>query len=298
MHRSLVYVDGLVVGYLVLSGLILVPEVGRGGVYAWTLAAHLVVAVGIAGLWRRPPRSSLGQSVRETYPLFLLLVLYLEVDLLVQVLHTPPGYDALVRSWDAALFGGHPHDGLALWLEGRLWRELFHLLYVSYYLLLIGSYLGVWGAAPDRLPRFVFVVTGMFVSFLAVFIAFPVAGPLPQPDVSQMTSGWFPQLVAWIYVPFRMDGIATGAFPSSHVGMSVGIACLLAPRRWTWRALLWGLVGGIAVSTPYGRFHYAIDAGAGLVAGALLYLLWTTVYTRLQKRRAAVARPAGSPGQR
>ncbi len=193
MHRSLVYVDGLVAGYLVLSGLILVPEVERGGVYAWALSAHLVVAVGIAGLW-----------------------------------------------W-----------------------ELFHLLYVSYYLLLIGSTLGVWGAAPDRLPRFAFVVTGMFVSFLAVFIAFPVAGPLPQPDVSQMTSGWFPQLVAWIYVPFRMDGIATGAFPSSHVGMSVGIACLLAPRRWTWRALLWGLVGALLCRPPTAAFTTPSTRGRG-----------------------------------
>ena len=292
MRRSLAYVDGLVVGYLLLSGLILVPEVGRGGVHAWTLAAHLVASVGIVGLVRREPCSFLGRTVRETYPLFLLLVFYLEVDLLARIFHSPPGYDSLVRSWDAWLFGGHPHDALALWLDGRLWREVFHLLYGSYYLLLIGSYLSVWGTAPERLPRFAFVVTGMFVSFLAVFVAFPVAGPLAAPDVAPMTNGWFPQAVAWIYVPFRMNGIVTGAFPSSHVGMSVGIACLLAPRRWTWRLLLWGLVGGIAVSTTYGRFHYAIDAVAGLAAGGLLYLLWTTLYTALRKREASAARPA------
>ena len=292
MRRSLAYVDGLVVGYLLLSGLILVPEVERGGVYVWTLAAHLMASVGIVGLGRREPRSVLGRTVREMYPLLLLLVFYLEVDLLARILHPLPGYDSLVRSWDAWLFGGHPHDTLALWLDGRLWREVFHLLYVSYYLLLIGSYLGVWLTAPERLPRFAFVMTGMFMSFLAVFVAFPVAGPLIAPDVSIMTNGWFPQLVAWVYVPLQVNGIATGAFPSSHVGLSVGIACLLAPRRWTWRYLLWGLVGGIAVSTTYGRFHYAIDAVAGLVAGGLLYLLWTTLYTALRKREASTARPA------
>jgi membrane-associated phospholipid phosphatase len=298
MRRSLAYVDGLVVGYLGLSGLILVSDVERGGVHAWALAAHIAAVVGIVGMRRRPLRSFLGRALRETYPLLLLLVFYLEVDLLARSLHNPPGYDALVRSWDAALFGSHPHEALALWLEGRLWRELFHLVYVSYYLLLVGSYLGVWVVAPERFPRFAFVVTGMFVSFLAIFVAFPVAGPLPQPSVSPMTSGWFPQLVAWIYVPFRMNGITTGAFPSSHVGMSVGIACLLAPRKWTWRCLLWGLVGGIAVSTTYGRFHYAIDAVAGLAVGALLYLLWTTLYTVLQTRQASVGHPAEAARRR
>lgn len=291
MSRSLAHVDRLVVGYLVISGLILVPDVMGGSGQGWVLAAHLGAVIGILGMGHRPPRSSLGRTVREMYPLALLLVCYLEVDLLARAIHGPSGHDTLVRSWDDGLFGGHPHSVLALWLDGWVWREAFHLLYVSYYLLLTGSYVGMWATAPERFPRFVFVVVGMFFSFLAVFVAFPVAGPLPE--TSAMTSGWFPQLVAWIYVPFRANGITTGAFPSSHVGMSVGIACLLAPRRWTRRGLLWGLVAGIAVSTTYGRFHYAIDAVAGLAAGGLFYLFWTTLYTTLRKRRPAATRLAG-----
>lgn len=286
MNRSLVYVDGLAVGYLLLSGALLVPGVGEESVYAWALVVHVGAAVGILGMRAAEPRSSLGRMLRETYPLLLLLLFYLEVDLLVGGLSDSASYDSLVRSWDALLFGGHPHTVLAQWLSGRLWRELFHLLYLAYYLLLIGSFLGTWQAAPARFPRFAFVVTGMFVSFMLTFVAFPVAGPLAQPNVSLMTSGWFPQLVAWIYVPMRIDGITTGAFPSSHVGMSVGIACLLAPRRWTVRLLLWGLVGGIAVSTVYGRFHYAIDAGAGLVVGAGLYWGWRAVFDVLQRTYA------------
>ncbi|MFP4228880.1 MAG: phosphatase PAP2 family protein [Salinivenus sp.] len=284
MHRSLAPVDHLAVGYLLLSGLCLVPQVGDGGVHAWVLAGHLGAAVAILGLRRVDGSRSPHRALRELYPILLLLVFYLEVDLLARAVHDPPGYDALVRSWDALLFGAHPHVVLAQHLDGRLWRELFHGLYVSYYLLLIGSFVGVWWTAPDQFARFAFVVTGMFVSFLLVFVAFPVAGPLTAPDVSIMTNGWFPQLVAWIYVPIQINGITTGAFPSSHVGMSVGIACLLAPRRWTWRCLLWGLVVGISVSTTYGRFHYAIDAVAGLAAGVLLYLLWTALYSVLQKR--------------
>lgn len=292
MNRSLAHVDRLAAGYLLLSGGLLVPAAGAGGGHAWVLVGHLGGGAAILWLQVADLRASWWPALRETYPILLLLLLYLEVDFLARTLHASPGYDALIRSWDAWLFGDHPHEAFAQWLDGRGWRELFHLLYVSYYLLLVGSFLGVRRVAPAQFPRFAFVVTGMFVSFLLVFAAFPVAGPLASPGVSPMTGGWFPQLVAWIYVPFQVNGIVTGAFPSSHVGMSVGIACLLAPRRWICRLLLWGLVAGIAFSTVYGRFHYAIDAVAGLAAGALLYLLWTTLYTALQKRQPAGARAA------
>jgi membrane-associated phospholipid phosphatase len=289
MNRSLAHVDYLAAGYLLLSGGLLVPNAGAGGLHAWILGAHLGGATALLCLQTVDLRATPWQTLRETYPILLLLLLYLEVDLLARPFHEPPGYDALIRSWDAWLFGGHPHVGFAQWLDGRGWRELFHLLYVAYYLLLVGSFLGVRRAAPAQFPRFAFVMTGMFVSFLLMFVAFPVAGPLARPGVSPMTDGWFPQLVAWIYVPFQVNGIVTGAFPSSHVGMSVGIACLLAPRRWIWQLLLWGLVGGIVLSTVYGRFHYAIDAGAGLAAGAALYLAWSALYAHL-RRRASVGR--------
>jgi len=284
MNRPLFCVDGLAVTYLGITGGLFLLGWADGWVYRMGGLVHFGIALSIVGVSRARSLPPVLQWVRETYPVWLLLLFYAEVDLLVKLVHDPPGYDAIVRSWDALLFGSHPHLVLAQWLDGRLWREFFHLLYLSYYLLLIGSFFFMWSRRPAQFPQFAFVVMGMFVSFVVTFVLFPVAGPLATSDPEIMTAGWFPQIVAWLYVPLRINGIASGAFPSSHVGMSVGIACLLAPRRQLLCLLLWGLVLGIALSTVYGHFHYAIDAVAGGIVGGLLYVGWTALYTRLDAR--------------
>lgn len=256
-------------------------------VYPFCIALHVVGGAGIVALAQARSLPPSLRVVRALYPLGLLLVLYGEVDLLVQLLHEPPGFDALVRRWDRGLFGVHLHHHLFRWLSGAAWRELFHLLYLTYYVLLVGAYVGFWWCRPGGLSRFAFVVTGMFVSFIVLFVAVPVGGPLRTPGVSLMTDGVFPSVVAWVYAPLTVNGIHTGAFPSSHVGMSVGIVLGLAPRRWWARLGLWGIVLGIAGSTVYGRFHYAIDAVAGVVAGGLLFVAWSRFYTALKPRQTA-----------
>lgn len=286
MVSSLRWVDRLAVGYLLGTAVLLLPGLSTAWVFSLCVGLHLAGVVSIVALSRADLGSPLLRGIREMYPLLLLLVLYGEVDLFVQLYHEPPGFDRLVYQWDQWLFGASPHLYLSQWLDGRMWTEVFHLLYLSYYLLLICAFSAVWWSRPTAMPRFAFIVTGMFISFVAIFVVFPVAGPLIQPDISLTTEGVFPSLVAWIYAPLTMNGIQAGAFPSSHVGMSVGIAFLLAPRRWWGRLALAGLVLGIAVSTVYGRFHYAIDAVAGIAAGGILYVVWARLYTYLQDEPA------------
>lgn len=287
MTRSLRCVDGIVVGYLLGTGVLLLPGATSGWVYPLCMGLHAAVAIAIVVVGRLGSLPPLLQTIRETYPLLLLLLLYGEVDLLVGLWHAPPGFDALVRAWDLWLFGGHPHLYLDQVTAGWAWRELFHFLYLAYYLLLIGSFLGVWQKTPRVFPRFAFVVTGVFASFVAIFIAFPVAGPLASPDASLPRGGFFPEIVAHLYAPLSADGIHAGAFPSSHVGMSVAIVLLLAPRRWWSRSALGLLVLGIALSTVYGRFHYGVDAIVGLLAGGALYILWSRIYDAVQPEGAS-----------
>lgn len=285
MTSSLKYVDGLAVAYLVGTGMVLLAGSFISWVYLFSAGLHVVGVAAIVAVRRARSPSPLLRAVREMYPLLLLLILYGEVDLFVRLFHEPPGFDAFLSTWDQWLFGGHPHLYLDQWLDGPVWTELFHLLYLSYFLLLIGAFLFVRRAHPGSYGRFAFVVTGMFVSFIAAFVAFPVAGPLVEPHISLNTSGVFPRIVSWVYAPLTLNGIHAGAFPSSHVGMSVGIALFLAPRRWWGRMGLGVLVLGIAASTVYGRFHYAIDAVAGLVAGVVLYVVWMQIYTFLESRQ-------------
>lgn len=287
--RSLRSVDTLALGYLGVTAVLLVPGCTVSWVYPICIGLHVLGGIAILALAGVRAPSSSVRALQALYPMGLLLVLYGEVDLLAQLLHEPPGFDALVRQWDRWLFGAHLHHYLYRSLSGPMWREFFHLLYLAYYGLVAGAFVGVWRHWPSSMARFSFIITGMFVSFIAIFVAFPVAGPLTTPGVSLTTEGFFPSIVAWIYAPLTINGIYTGAFPSSHVGMSVGIVLGLAPRRWWVRLGLWALVLGIATATVYGRFHYAIDAVAGLAAGGLLYVLWSRFYRALEQGRMPAA---------
>lgn len=287
MDRSLPCIDGLAVVYLFFTGGLLLLGWESGWVYRAGVVTHVGTALGIIALGWAPSLPPVVREIRQTYPILLLLLFYAEVDLYVKLLHEPPGYDALVQSWDALLFGGHPHVYLSKFLSGRIWSELFHFFYVSYYALVVCSFFFVWSRRPSKFPRFSFVVTGMFASFMLIFMAFPVAGPLAEGSISINTSGIFPRIVSWIYAPLRMNGIWTGAFPSSHVGMSVGIVCMIRSQSSWARFLQWALVCGIAVSTTYGGFHYAIDAVAGGITGWGLYRIWSWIFVRVRASLAS-----------
>src|SRR5262249_39961758 len=67
-------------------------------------------------------------------------------------------------------------------------------------------------------------------------------------------------------------GIHTSVFPSAHVSGAFSAAwamCRLWPEQpWVGRGLV-ALSVSIAVATVYGRYHYAVDALAGLGIAAL-----------------------------
>lgn len=279
--QSLRRVDVLAVAFLVGGSVLFIPGCGVRWVYSFCIGLSVGTAVGIVTLARMRSLPAPLRLLRDLYPLLLLLGLYGEVDLLARLMHDPAGFDPMVQQWDRWLFGGHPHQHFSRWLSGPIWREGFHLLYLSYYLLVGAAFLYVRERRPRAFPRFAFVVTGMFVSFILVFVAFPVAGPLAT-GASLTTRGIFPWIVAHIYSPFAANGIHTGAFPSSHVGMSVGIVLLLAPRRWWARIGLGGLLLGIAASTVFGRFHYAVDTVVGFAAGGAFCLGWCWIYAAVQ----------------
>ncbi|MFB6212742.1 MAG: phosphatase PAP2 family protein [Candidatus Magasanikbacteria bacterium] len=216
------------------------------------------------------------------YPLVLIFLLYLQVDVIAENVHgSSSDFEKKVQIWNVRVFGKLYYLKLPTYLSGRFWRETFGFFYFSYYLLLVIPFLWYGFLSPDPFARFSFIAVGIFGSFMAIFIWFPVAGPLSKEKVELERRGFFPKLIYWAYKPVVSNGINSGAFPSSHVGMSVGLMLLISPNAlWGWLAL--GLLtAGIAVSTVYGRFHYAIDALMGALSGFVLYFLWSAFYSFL-----------------
>ena len=266
-----------------------------GYLYLITALIHLVMIIMVLGITSVEVRSGPRAWLRWFYPLLLLLPLHYEIELVGTLFHAGQVYDGLVRTWDRWLFGGHPHRYLADLLPGPWWRELFHLLYLTYYPLVFGGFGASWwrgrtvsdqsepSVSPEFL-RFAFVFMGTFISYMVIFILFPVVGPLDDRFLRFDGQGLVGPLIDWIYA---LGDSAGGALPSSHTGEAVVIVLLLQSMarqvRWVRRVrpMLLLLILGLALSTVYGSFHYAVDALGGLITGPLFYLFWSWVYRRL-----------------
>ena len=220
---------------------------------------------GTGGTW---PGAGLRREVGRFFRLFLPVavtpVLYSELEYLNQLVS--PGYlDGAVQGWEAAVFGQQPSLTAARRF-GSLWlSEALHFGYVSYYLVVPGAAVAVYRNRGEAgLARLsVTVALAFFVCYLC-FAVFPVAGPRyefariagPQAD------GFFFSLVHTVLEAGSSKGTA---FPSSHVAASAAalLACWRGARRWFWIFL--PAVALLTAGTVYGRFHYGVDAAAGLV---------------------------------
>lgn len=261
-------VDLLLAGYLVVVSFVALARApGQPGCW-WLLAAHTLFGV-LLYLVTRPGLGPVGRTIRELYPLMLLAGLYGEIDVL-----NGPGaiqvYDTIVQRWELAIFGAQLSTEWWQAMPSRFWSAAMHAAYLSYYLIVVApAFYFVWRRDLSALRHFVLVVMTTFVVCYLAFIFFPVAGPyyvFPRPDA------WFTDNV---FARIVYDTLATGssygaAFPSSHVAAAVA-ATVSAARGSRGLALALAVPTMLlTVAVVYCQMHYAVDAVAGLLVGAIV----------------------------
>jgi membrane-associated phospholipid phosphatase len=230
------------------------------------IALAAVVAGFLAPRARREGR--LGRFLAEFYPLVLTLGLYTHVGL-VNVARGV-SHDALVQSWERALFGGQPSAAWIRAFPSPAWSTLMHVAYLSYYGILVAAPVGLWLAGRCFAARVTLLLTmTTFYLCYTSFLAFPVAGPRYLLAPARNAATAVP--VAAFTQRLLESGSAWGtAFPSSHVAAAfVAASC-------AWRGLPrlgMALVPPallLSLATVYGQLHYAVDTLAGAALAALV----------------------------
>jgi membrane-associated phospholipid phosphatase len=236
-------------------------------------------------------RSRIAQAlgwVRDWYPQALFLFCFEELQILVRLIE-PAWQDSVLIAFDHRLTGVYP----AVWLSqfSNTWiNEAMQVAYMTYYL-----FLTILGASlyRRRLARSAFLPAGdpsgvealhafwtvMTASMIGysigymISIFFPVEAPyfamrsFPLPP---LTGGVATSLINFIEYWGRVRG---GAFPSGHViGSFVALLGAWRYRRYLFWVFLPCFVA-MCVSTIYGRYHYIADVFAGIVVGALGFVL-------------------------
>ena len=181
--------------------------------------------------------------------------------------------------------------------------ELMDMGYASYFPMILAVTLFYFFCRYAEFERASFVLIAAFFIYYVVFVALPVTGPqyyYPAVGMEKIAMGIFPNVGDYFNLhserltsPGYANGIfyqmveraheagerPTAAFPSSHVGISTIIMLLAWHTRN--RRLVFCLLPFFVLmcfSTVYIMAHYAIDAFAGLISGALLYfvLMWVS----------------------
>jgi hypothetical protein len=261
-------VDLLLLGYVAATTVIGLARLRVFPQCVWLLAANGLIVTLIL-LVTRPALGRVGRAVREIYPLVLLVPLYGALDILNGGGRVPV-HDALVARWEAALFGGQPSRDWWQAVPSRFWSTMLHAAYFSYYLIVAVPPL-VLAARRDLrgLRRFVLAVIATFIPCYLCFTLFPVAGPyytFPRPSAEFLDN----PMARLVYAALATGSSYGAAFPSSHVAVSV------AATFAAWQSSRWmGVVvltatALLTLSVVYCQMHYAVDAGGGVVVGAIV----------------------------
>ena len=267
--RGLLAIDRLSIVYFATTGLV---GVVFGGLQGAALgAAHAVIAFGIIRLAPWHPPSGWRRFLRVSYPVLLTPVLYAELAVLNRFF-SELYFDARAQRWDAAVFGMQPSIEFSALLPWLPFSEVLHLGYFFYYAIVPVALFGVCRTRGfDALHRVATAVAAAFFVCYLIFTFFPVAGPRYEfaRIGGEIGDGTLYRIVHGILETGSSKGTA---FPSSHIAASLA-ALIAAGRedvRWFWLLLVPEIA--LTLGTVYGRFHYGVDALAGIVVALVVGL--------------------------
>lgn len=182
--------------------------------------------------------------------------------------------DRFFMNADSILFGCQPSLEFSRCLPQAWFSELMYFGYFSYYFIFFGTVLWCWFFRKDIVDKAILLFIGSFYCFYLIFSVFPVTGPqfYFSAPANEVPDGYL-----FCDVMRFLQSVAekpTGAFPSSHVGITLIVLIFIFRHcRELFRYAL-PLFFILLCSTVYIKAHYLIDVAGGLVAGVLLYLLF------------------------
>jgi membrane-associated phospholipid phosphatase len=229
------------------------------------IALAVLVAAGVLTLARQK------SWPRDIFPLILTLAAFWEMDWFTPVIRDHHLEQTWI-AWDRVLF-----DRLAfrsiIESAGPLLPMFFEFCYVLVYAV---APVAVWALIAngrrDRVNQFWLAYLAGTLGAYALFPFF-----LSEPPRTAFPGENLPHIVTFLrrfnlWIALHYD-IHSSVFPSAHVSSAISAAwgllvTLPARRRWIgWAMVVYGLC--VAIATEYGRYHYGVDALAGIAISFL-----------------------------
>lgn len=274
--------EGVILVYIILTAIYILSGASKLDDVAEHILARLVIISFIffmARLSKKINKSGIFILLRNIYPFLFLGYFYKETGYMNNILFDY--FDFRFVKLEEFLWGMQPSMEFSARFPQRWLGELMNFGYFFYYLLTFGTVLSVFYFSRSKTEKAVFVIVTSFLIYYIVFALFPVEGPqfYFSPDkIKTADTYMFGYLVKKVQ---EMGEAQTGAFPSSHVGMS--IVFLILNYKYA-RKIFWFILIPVVLlwfATVYIKAHYLIDTLMGFPSGILVYWLSVRLYGKI-----------------
>lgn len=231
----------------------------------------VIIAITLLVIYHNRTKNIIIHFIRTTYPIILSGYYYSETVFYNKLFFSD--YDWLLASWDDTIFGSQLSIGFSNYFSNLFFSELMYFSYFSFYLLIIGFTVFMYLKRKNEFEKTNFHLIISLYIFYLIFCMFPSAGPqfyFDPPQNILPNAFVFDKIMHFIQETAEQP---TGAFPSSHVGISVIILLITRTKAPNFFKYTWPLVFLIIMSTVYIKAHYVVDViGGVIIAPFILYL--------------------------
>jgi membrane-associated phospholipid phosphatase len=260
------------------------------GIHKDTCGLLLYRVIFAAALWMMALASEKYENrymifIRYLFPFSLIVYWYPETYYLANPENTglpesivASNLDGLFERLDIAIFGCSPAIEFSKTFSQNLVSEIMYFGYFAYYPLFVFTFTYFFFVKPEVAERAMFYCLCSFFIFYIIFILVPVAGPqfyYAFPD-NQVPDGYFfSSLMRGLQ---DMGEKPTGAFPSSHVGLTVITMSLLFKHARKYFYIILPVAVTLVAATVYIKAHYLCDVVAAFILAPLILILSKRIF--------------------
>ena len=280
-HLSIFPVEKATFAYIFITGIYLAVFAGR----LETPMVHFGVRIGVIILtlllaWiHNASRNPVAGVIRYFLPFALLTYWYPETYYFNKFIFDNLDYHFV--NADQILFGCQPSLEFSKHIPWAGFSELMYFGYFSYYFIFFGTTLWCYLFRKELINKAIFIFVCSFYLFYIIFIILPVMGPQFYflPPFNEVPDGYiFCKIMRFLQFAGEKP---TGAFPSSHVGVTFTVVIFVARHCRELLKYVLPLFMILVLSTVYIKAHYVVDVLCGFATVAITYPLVKWMYGKL-----------------
>jgi len=221
-------------------------------------------------------KSFIINFLRNTYPIILSMYFYSRTYFYNKFLFAD--LDPYLIKYEQAIFGFQPSLEFSKYFSSKWFSELMYIGYFSFYILIGAFVIYLYNKKKEVFLEVSFKLAASMLLFYFIFGFLSSAGPqfyFLTPDNIAPNAFIFDKIIQFI---IKNGDLPTGAFPSSHVGISVVILILSKKYAPNYFKFAWPFVIILIPSIVYIKAHYALDAIGGIIIAPLILYISSKLY--------------------